>query len=145
LLPSKVVQGHVSGLIHRGQAGGLARLHQVAGQLGLAVGRHHLAAGQAVHVDGVAYPAEHQLDAVVHRAPVVHARAHAGLVQQVHRDLLQDAGADAAQHIVATLALQDHVVDAGLVQQLAEQQAGRACADDGDLGSGGGHGASPLY
>jgi hypothetical protein len=69
----------------------------------------------------------------------VHAGAHAGLVQQVDADLLQDAGADAAQHVVAVCALDDHGVDAGLVQQLAEQQAGGAGADDGDLGAGGGH------
>ncbi|MCY1556863.1 hypothetical protein D9M68_936600 [compost metagenome] len=88
-----------------------------------------------MHVNRVAVAGKHQLDAVVHRAFGLHALAHAGLGQQVHRDLLQDAGADAAQHIVAALALDDDVVDAGLVQQLAEQQAGRAGADDGDLGS----------
>ena len=38
-------------------------------------------------------------------------------------------------------ALDDHVVDAGLVQQLAEQQAGRTGADDGDLRS---HGFSRI-
>jgi hypothetical protein len=51
-------------------------------------------------------------------------RAHAGRVQQVDADLLQDAGADAAQHVVAAHALDDHGVDAGLVQQLAQQQPG---------------------
>ena len=55
------------------------------------------------------------------------------------RDLLEHAGADAAEHVVAGLALEDDGVDAGLVQQLAEQQARRAGADDRDLGSRGGH------
>ncbi len=61
--------------------------------------------------------------------------ADAGLVQQVDGDLLQHAGANAAEHVLGGLALEDDGVDAGLVQQLAEQQAGRAGADDGDLGS----------
>ena len=63
----------------------------------------------------------------------VHARADAGLVEQIDRDLLDHAGADAAEHVVAGVPLEDDVVDAGLVQQLAEQQAGRTGADDGDL------------
>ena len=81
-----------------------------------------------------------QLDAVVHRAFGFHTLAHAGLGQQVDRDLFQDAGADAAQHVVAALTLDDDVVDAGFVQQLTEQQARWAGADDGDLGT---HDLSP--
>jgi hypothetical protein len=38
------------------------------------------------------------------------------------------------------LALDDDGVDARLEQQLAQQQARRACANDGDLGAGGTHG-----
>jgi hypothetical protein len=37
------------------------------------------------------------------------------------------------------LALDDGGVDTGLVQKLTQQQSGRACADDGDLGAGGAH------
>ena len=76
-----------------------------------------------------------QAEAEVRPAAGIHASAHPGFMQQVHRDLLQDAGPDAAQHIVTALALKDDVVDASLVQQLAKQQAGRAGADDGQLGS----------
>ena len=79
------------------------------------------------------------LDTVVHQALLVHARADAGFVHQVDADLLQDAGADAPQHVFAADALDDHGVDAGLVQQLAQQQARGAGADDGNLGAGGGH------
>jgi len=43
----------------------------------------------------------------------VHARANAGLVEQVHGDLLDDAGADPAKHIVA-VCRSDDVVDACL-------------------------------
>ena len=56
------------------------------------------------------------------------------LVEQVDRDLLEHAGADAAEHVVGAALLEDDVVDAGLGQQGAEQQAGRAGADDRDLG-----------
>ena len=72
---------------------------------------------------------------MVHRAFCLHPLAHTGLGQEVHRDLLQNASPDAAQHRVAALALDDDVVDAGLVQQLAEQQAGGASADDRNLGT----------
>ena len=41
-----------------------------------------------------------------------------------------------AQHLVAALPLDDHGIDAGLVQQLSEQQARRTGADDCDMGSG---------
>ena len=69
-----------------------------------------------------------------HEAFPVHTLAHTGLVHQVDADLLENAGADPAKRVVCRLALQDHVVDAGLVQQLTEQQPRRAGADDGDLG-----------
>ena len=132
---------HVGGLVDGGQAGGAARVHQVAGDLGLAVDHHRPAAGQRLQVDAVALAAEGQLDAIVHQALAVHALAHARLVEQVDADLLQHAGADAAEHVVGAALLEHDVVDAGLVQQLAEQQAGRAGADDDDLGAAGkGHG-----
>jgi hypothetical protein len=54
---------------------------------------------------------------------------------KIHRDLFDDAGADAAEHVFAGLPLQDDVVDAVFVEELAEQQSRRAGADDGDLGS----------
>ena len=49
--------------------------------------------------------------------------------------LLEHAGADAAEHVFGAAPLEDHVVDAGLVQQRAEQQARGAGADDRDLGA----------
>ena len=71
--------------------------------------------------------------------------ADAGLVEQVDRALLEHAGADAAAHVVARCALEDHAVDAVAVQQLPEQQAGRAGADDHDLGAlGAAHRRDPL-
>ncbi len=78
---------------------------------------------------------EQQLDALVRQAfgpgPCIDTRA----CQQIHRHLLEHAGADAAQHVVAALAFDDDVVDARLEKQLTEQKAGGACADDRDLGA----------
>ena len=73
------------------------------------------------------------LHAVMHQAFAVHARADAGLVQEIDGHLLDHAGADAAEHVLRRLPFQDDVVDAVLVQELAEQQARRTGADDGDL------------
>ena len=87
-----------------------------------------------MHVDAVALAAPEHLEAAVHQPLAVHARADADLVQQIDADLLEHAGADAAEHVRARLALEDHGVDAGLGQQLAEQQARGAGADDRDLG-----------
>ncbi|MNZ47052.1 hypothetical protein D3C78_647550 [compost metagenome] len=75
----------------------------------------------------------HQLDAFMHQALGIHARGDTGLAQHVDGALFQYAGADSAQHVLGGLAFEDDVVDAGLVQQLAQQKAGRACSDDGDL------------
>ncbi|MBA7659170.1 hypothetical protein ES703_67143 [subsurface metagenome] len=88
-----------------------------------------------MQVDAVARAAEGQLQAVMHQPLAVSARTSADLVEQTHGAFLEQAGADAAEHIVAGLPLQDHIVDAVEVQQLPEQQAGRAGADDGHLGA----------
>ena len=88
-----------------------------------------------MHVDAVALALEQQLKAVVRQAFGMGAGAHARLVQQVHGDLLQHACADAAQHVAGAALLDDDGVDTRLVQQCAEQQARRACTNDGNLGS----------
>ena len=71
----------------------------------------------------------------MHKAVCMHARADAGLVEQVDRDLFDDAGAHAAKNVFVGLPLEDDVVDAMLVQELTEQQSSRAGADNGDLGA----------
>ncbi|MDT4867854.1 hypothetical protein FQZ97_1027850 [compost metagenome] len=83
----------------------------------------------------MAHAVEQHVEPAVHQAFGVHALAHARFVHQVGGHLLQHSGADAAEHVVGRLALQNDGVDAGLVQQLAEQQAGRTCTDDGNLGT----------
>ena len=132
-LALELVQLHLAGVVQGDGAAGLACLHQVASDFGLAVDHHALASGQPLEVDALAAAIEGQLETIVRQAFAIHARGHAGLAQQVDHTLFEHAGADAAEHVVGTLAFEDDVVDAGVVQQLAEQQAGRASADDGDL------------
>ncbi len=88
-----------------------------------------------MQVDAVALALEQELDAVVRQARGMGTGTHAGFLQQVHGDLFEHAGTDAAEHVVGTALFDDDGVDAGCVQQLAEQQAGRAGADDGNLGT----------
>ena len=77
--------------------------------------------------------AEAQLDAVVDDALAVEPLAEPHPPQQVDRALLQHAGAHALLDVLARAGLEDHVVDPGLVQELPEDEAGRAGADDADL------------
>ena len=137
---------YVGGLVDRGQTSGLPCLHQVAGHLGLAVSRHHLALGEPGHIDGVACIGEDEFDAVVGRAFMRYALSHARLLQQVDGDLLKNAGPDAPEHVLRALTLDDDRIDACLVEQLAQQETSRACADDGHLCAprlrGCGHGVS---
>ena len=83
--------------------------------------------------------AERELDAVVQQPFAVHPAAYAGFVEKVRRRLLEHACADSAQHILTAAALENDVVDAGLVQQLTKQKARRPCADDRHLGAVGNH------
>ena len=54
---AEAFDAHVLRFVHRRQVGGRARLHQVSGDLGLAVDRHALA-GQAMQIDAVQLVAE---------------------------------------------------------------------------------------
>ncbi len=81
---------------------------------------------------------EQQVDAVMHQALATHALADARLVERVDRALLQHARADALFDVLAAPGFEDDGIDAAALQQLSEQQAGGAGADDGDLGTHGG-------
>ncbi|MNN18272.1 hypothetical protein D3C81_1314780 [compost metagenome] len=112
---------------------GFTRLHQVTGHLGLAIDHHRLATGQGLEVQTLAAPADEQFDAFVHQAFTVHPRCHTGFTQQVDSALLKYTGTDAPEHVFGGLALDNDGLDTRLVQQLAEQQAGRTCTDDCNL------------
>ena len=127
-----IVQSHIMGGINRRRTEGGTTVHQVLGDLGLAVD-HHSLAGHLPERQPVPRAIDADLGAFVNDAVGMHAGADAGFVQQIHRDLLDDTGADPTKDVGGGLALQDDGVDAVPVQQLAEQQAGRSGADDDDL------------
>jgi hypothetical protein len=83
----------------------------------------------------VAHTVDSNLHAFMHEAVLVHPCADACLVEQVHRDLFDDAGAHPAENVFAGLSLQDDVIDAVFVQELAEQESRRAGSNNGDLSS----------
>jgi hypothetical protein len=89
-----------------------------------------LAASQALEIDAMAHALHAQLDPAMDQAFAVHARAAAGLVDQSDSALLQDAGANAAEHMIAGVAFKNDAIAAGLMQQLAEQQPGGTGPDD---------------
>ena len=78
----------------------------------------------------MARPAEGELDPVMDQPLAVRAGSDADLIEQRHRPLFEQAGADAAEHIVRRLAFQDDVVNSVAVQQLAQQQSRWPGADD---------------
>ncbi len=129
-----IAQGDILGGVDRRRADRGAAVHEILGDLGLAVDHHRLA-GHFLERNAVADAVDANLDAVVHQAVAVHAAADARLVEQVHRDLFDHAGADAAEHVLAGLALENDVVDTVLMKELAEQQSRRARPDNGDLGA----------
>ena len=66
--------------------------------------------------DAVAAAAEGDVKAIEEKALAVHALAGAGLVDHRHRALLEHAGADSRQDVVAGGPIEDDVVDAGIGQ-----------------------------
>ncbi len=79
-------------------------------------------------------PVELELDAVVHGAFALHAVGDTGFDQQVYAALLKHACADAVLYVVAAAVLEDYRVDPLAFEQPCQGQAGRAGADDPDLG-----------
>ena len=61
--------------------------------------------------------------------------AHPGRREQIGGALLEHAGADALLDVVTAAALEHDRLDPGLLEQPAEREAGRARADDADLGA----------
>ncbi len=117
-----------------GSVRGGAAVHEIFGDFGLTVDHHRLA-GQLFEREAVTCAVDTNLHALVDEAVGVHPSADAGLVQKIHRDLFDDAGAHAAQHVLRGLPFKDDVGNAVFVQQLPQQQAGRTGANNDDLSS----------
>ena len=92
-------------LVDRREPGGGARFHQAARDFGLTIDRDRLTVVVRAEVDAPALALPEHLEAVVDQAFPVHAVADADLVQQLGRHLFEHTGADAAEHVLAALAL----------------------------------------
>lgn len=108
--------------------------HQVASDFGLAVDHHGFSAGKGVQIDVHLATVERQFKAVVDQSFGIHALSRTGLAQQLYHALFKHPGTDAPEDVVRGLAFQNEGVDSSVVQQLAEEQSGWACTNDGDLG-----------
>ena len=96
--------------------------------------RHEARAGVLLDVDRQdVTAAPHDAGAGVHVALGVHAIAETDLAQQLDRSPLEDAGPDPPEHVLPTRSFDDDRVDAGPIEDVGEQCAGRAGTDDGDL------------
>ena len=120
------------------QAARRGGVHQVAGDLGLAIDHHGLA-GQARHIDPDKAFAIGQVEAFLDQPFSLEPRVEAEPFHQPDGDLFQHPGADARQHVIGCLAFHHHTVDAFGPQQVAKEQAGRTGADNGNLGFHGTH------
>src|SRR6516165_1022431 len=119
-IAGNAVHAHVLRRIDGRGAGSVSAIHEIFGDLGLAVD-HHGFAGQLFEREAVPRAVDANLDAIVDEPVGMHPRADSGLVQQVHRDLFDDAGAYAAEYMLGGLPLKNDVVDAPFVEELAEQ------------------------
>jgi hypothetical protein len=77
-------------------------------------------------------PAERDVETFVAQSLAREPIADADLAQKVHCVLFEDARADALDDMLLAADFDDDRVDAGQVQQVAEQEPGRAGADDAD-------------
>src|SRR5262249_45415462 len=128
----EIVHAHVARLEQNLPAVGEPPLDQVLHHLLLAVDGHALAP-ELAEIDVVQRAAEGKVDAVVEHALALHARADAGLDQEVARPLLDQTGADAALDIVAAAVFQDDALHALEVEKMRQHQPGGPGTNDTDL------------
>ena len=86
-----------------------------------------------MQIDTVALAIAGDVEALVNFPLAVHALAHARFAHQRGKAMLQHACTDAAEYVVAGVLFQHHVGNAFAVEQLGQQQAGGAAANDGHL------------
>src|SRR5439155_3560414 len=107
---------------------------QVFDHLVLAIDGNGAAASESGHIDAVARAEEAEVNASVHHAFTVEARADTDVAHHIHRALLENASTDALNDVVLAPGFEDDGIDALEMQQLSEQQARGASADDTYLG-----------
>src|SRR5215472_6842056 len=119
-------------LIDRRSACRAARLHQVMGNFRLPIDGYDLA-GQPMKIDALPPSVKVDLHPLMHQPLAVEACTDTGPVEEIDGPGLDEPGTNAAQHMFAGPVLDDYVLDAVIVQLLAQQQTRRAGADDRDL------------
>ena len=129
------MHGDVLDLVEQRPAGREAGLDEVGDDPVLAVDRDRAAAGQLAHRDPVAPSREAELDAVMDEALRLDAAGEAGLPEHVHGALLEHARPHPLLDVLAAAVLEHDGLDALEAEQVGEQEPGRPCADDPDLGA----------
>ena len=127
-----VVQTDIFCLKNNLTAMGKARGNQVLGHFGLAINHHARPAGKLFHVHMGALAVQADVNAAVDDAFFFHPRINANPFHQANRPHLQNARTNAAFDIVAAFALKDHRRNALHMQQMRQQQPGRAGPDNDD-------------
>ena len=112
------MQRDVLGLVNAGRATGGAGVHQIAGQLGLAVDGHALA-DQGLQGNSMPTTAKADLHAFVRQACGAQSRCHPGALQHFHGSLFEHTGADSSEHVFGAASFHDDRVDSFQAQQLA--------------------------
>ncbi len=141
---SSVVHRDVRDLEVKGQTRLEAKADQVLDELGLAVDHDRAPVGEVAQRDPVALARELELDPVVDEPLALQPLARAGLHEEVDDRLLDDPGTDARLDVLATPVFEDHRVDALELEEVAERESGRTCADDAHLRARFGSAASLL-
>jgi len=78
---------------------------------------------------------EAELDAVVHQAFALQARADTGLDQQVGRVMLKNAGANALLDVLSRVGFENDGIDALQMKKMGKSESGGPCSDDSNLSS----------
>jgi hypothetical protein len=121
--------GFEEDLSTRVEPGGYEILHDLV----LAVHRDRPPAGELVHIDAVALPAETQFDPVVDHPFLLHPITDTRVGQHVNRVLLEHARPDSVFDVVAAAVLEHDRLDALKVQEVREHQPRGSCPHDPNL------------
>ena len=145
LVAVEIVQLDVGDLVFADATGFLAAVDEIPGDFGLAVDHDVAAAGQFGQIDAMGVVLAGDGETVMRKTFGMHPRAGAGLFQHLHGTFFKHPGAHAREHMVEAGALEDQRLDSDVVQQLAEQQAGRTSANDANLGGQRLHADFPIF
>src|SRR6185312_6183524 len=128
------VKSYILSLIDRVTPGGFAGKHQIARDLGLTI-HDHTAANQVAKIHPMPRACEGDFDAVVNEGFMPQTLAGTGGIEQLDGTGLDDARANAAEHVLTCLPLEHDIGDALLQEELPQQETGGSRADDHDLGT----------